>query len=202
MRFRFRTVAAVGALLVVASWLAPVGSMAAPVAKPTVHTIDTASGRMMLRVFPPAKPGTPRPSASDIRKTVAADPLDCGENGSCIECDVFAWLPQAADTIITYEGATYCFYPDIDYMPAIVPEIDMTLGLMVGCCHGVVARPYSRQETDHLDITDANRCIAPDWYATAISVVVFFPECCPLNASAGGVTDQYYVGCRPPPTVA
>src|SRR5689334_14271288 len=127
MRFRFRTVAAVGPRPVVASRLALVGRMAPPAVNPTVHTIYTASGRMMLRMFKPAKPGTPRPSASDIRKTVAADPLDCGENGTCIECDVFAWLPQAADTVITYEGATYCFYPDIDYMPAIVPEIDMTL---------------------------------------------------------------------------
>src|SRR3954453_14787857 len=176
MRFRFRTVAAVAALLVVSAWIAPATSMASSsAAKPQVTIKESPSGRMITRMWPPSKPGVAVPSREQIRKMVAADPLDCGENGPCIECDVFAWAPQAADTIITYEGATYCYYPLPDYAPAIVTQIDMQLGLVLGCCHLVKAAPYTRMETDHLDITDASPCTAPDWYATLISVTVFFP---------------------------
>src|SRR3954452_20540725 len=184
MRIRLRALAALGALVVVGGWVAPASSgLAAPAPKATVHTVDSKDGRMILRSFPPAKPGTPRPSASQIRSMVAAQPLDCGENGTCIECDLFAWAPQAADTIVTYEAAVYCFYPDMDYFPAIVTEIDLGMIISFGdsVFSGIPLKNafYSRQSVDHLDIIDAAPCAGPGDYFQTVTATVFFPECCP-----------------------
>lgn len=200
MRFRFRTVAAVAALFVVAGWLAPVGSMAAPVGKPTVHVLDTKDGQMLLRVYPTLKPGTAKLTASQVRKMVAASPLDCSDDGTCIECDLFGWAPIAQDTIVTFEGAVYCFYPDMDYLPAPVTEIDLELGLSMGdsplSAMQLKDTLYMRQGVDHLDITDAARCAGAGDYFVTVTGLVFFPECCPFSDSASGATPPYYVGCR------
>jgi hypothetical protein len=180
MKFRRCLVVVGTALIAIAMVLAtPSAVAAAPPGKSAASKSGLQAGKDVKVAF--------RMVNEDGSKTDDASVSDCSVTATCIICEVFPWAPYQSGTIIIYQGGVYCYYPDQNYQRAPVVNIRMDLGIYREQPRPLTlvrSQPYQAAWTDHLDIIDAIPC-SPGEYSTIMTVIVDFPECCPITGGGG-----------------